>query len=291
MSEKYDIILGSPDIINMSLEIIGETVDYVRANNIDTLVLGISGGVDSALVAALASEVCTRLNNKVKLYGRIIPINSNDVEMARAIEIANCFCDNYKIIDLSQCFVQMMEWIETPSMIGNYFSSEHDMRVRLGNIKARLRMIQLYHVAHSLHGMVLSTDNYTEYLLGFWTLHGDVGDYGMIQHLWKSEVYAMAQCIDTVVEFDYTRVNAMNACVDAIPTDGLGITKSDLEQFDANSYSQVDRILYKYLYGEPPDNWELKIPKVVQMYKATHHKRINPISIPRNAILGYKEDE
>ena len=205
-------------------------------------------------------------------------------EMARAVDIAKCFCDDYKVIDLTRCFTQMMEWIETPAMIGNYFSSDFDMKVRLGNIKARLRMIQLYHVAHSLHGMVLSTDNYTEYLLGFWTLHGDVGDYGMIQHLWKSEVYSMAQCIDLIVEFDYTRVNAMNACVDAVPTDGLGITESDFDQFDVSSYQEVDRILYNYIYSKP-EEWELVIPKVVQMYKATLHKRMNPISISRHAIM------
>jgi len=62
-------------------------------------------------------------------------------------------------------------------------------------MKARIRMILLYDLAGGNDGMVLSTDNYTEYLLGFWTLHGDVGDFGMIQSLWKTEVYDMVEWI------------------------------------------------------------------------------------------------
>lgn len=55
-----------------------------------------------------------------------------------------------------------------------------------GNIQARLRMIYLYNLASIHKGLVMSTDNQTEYQLGFWTIHGDVGDFDPIQDLWKT---------------------------------------------------------------------------------------------------------
>lgn len=58
-----------------------------------------------------------------------------------------------------------------------------------GNLQARCRMIHLYDLAGIHGGLVMSTDNQTEYQLGFWTIHGDVGDFDPIQDLWKTEVY------------------------------------------------------------------------------------------------------
>ena len=61
-------------------------------------------------------------------------------------------------------------------------------RVAQGNIKARMRMaFAVYHIARMLNGeaLVLSTDNLSEYFMSFWTLHGDVGDFSMIQFVWK----------------------------------------------------------------------------------------------------------
>ena len=96
-----------------------------------------------------------------------------------------------------------------------------DDRIRAGNIKARLRMTYLYDKANKYNGMVLSTDNLTERNLGFWTLNGDVGDFGFLQELWKTEVYGLSKSIGT---------ESVMACVNAIPTVGLGITDSDIDQ-------------------------------------------------------------
>ena len=103
----------------MALSIIDETVKYVKNNKLKTLVLGISGGIDSALVAALASEVCNRLDNKVKLYGRILPIFSDPVEMKRAEDIAKLYCDDFKVVDLGGLYLETMDHIETPPVIKN----------------------------------------------------------------------------------------------------------------------------------------------------------------------------
>jgi NAD+ synthetase len=127
-------------------------------------------------------------------------------------------------------------------------ASDKDGKIRAGNIKARIRMIIMYNKAAQLKGLVLSTDNYTEYMLGFWTIHGDHADYGMIQNMWKTEIYTLAYFM--ALEFKHTdaiKERIMLEAINAVPTDGLGITASDCEQFGVATYDEVDRILKEWL--------------------------------------------
>lgn len=141
-----------------------------------------------------------------------------------------------------------------------------------GNLQARCRMKHLYDIASIRKGLVMSTDNQTEYQLGFWTIHGDVGDFDPIQDLWKTEVYELAKWILGKYEkcnighadcfFDMgaaQKVYALEQSIALTPTDGLGISNSDLEQIGAKSYDEVDDILSRYIpfkeyrqkHGEP----------------------------------------
>ncbi len=136
-------------------------------------------------------------------------------------------------------------------------------------------MILLYDMAQRYSGLVMSTDNLTEYLLGFWTIFGDQGDLGLIQNIWKTDVYQMSKyLIDTEIKNERTQ-NALQSCIDAVPTDGLGITKSDLDQIGGDSYMEVDKVLYKYL----SDNGGDKSNPIVQRYERTHFKRTNPVNL------------
>jgi NH3-dependent NAD+ synthetase len=133
--------------------------------------------------------------------------------------------------------------------------------------------------------MVLSTDNWTELMLGFWTLHGDVGDYGMIQNLDKTEVYELAEYIvsDLRSKGATKKADALQTCIVAVPTDGLGITNSDLDQIQAETYQEVDTILHSYLDKR---DISFKEHPVVLRHERTHFKRKNPVSIPRSKIFG-----
>lgn len=136
-------------------------------------------------------------------------------------------------------------------------------------------MIYLYNLASTHNGIVISTDNQTEYQLGFWTLHGDVGDFNPLFGLWKTEVYELAKQLETWygteaegAEEEYfvgccERENAIHQSIRLIPTDGLGISNSDLEQIGAKSYSEVDDILqefeaFQYLYPKQLAGMTLK---------------------------------
>jgi nicotinamide-nucleotide amidase len=264
--------------------IVDFTYDYVNKNNIKTLVLGMSGGIDSTLCAALASEVVSKCGAGIELKGLILPIRSNNVEMERAETAAKAFCNHSEVIDMTMSCYNLSNFIT-----GN---SEGIISIRRGNIKARIRMIKLYDTAQKTDGMVLSTDNYTEYLLGFWTLHGDVGDYGMIQDLWKTEVYELANyLVDKYKETnDLYKAIALLEGIKAMPTDGLGISESDFDQiypdYDKNStpvdvYGKVDAILLDYLNKATP-----YIGNVVKRHIATEFKRLNPFSIPRENLVG-----
>jgi NH3-dependent NAD+ synthetase len=157
---------------------------------------------------------------------------------------------------------------------------------------------------------VLSTDNYTEYLLGFWTLHGDVGDLGLIQNLWKTEVYGLANYLRDEVEMLNKHSAALYECICATPTDGLGVSSSDLVQLypewereglDARAaYRKVDELLQEWLYGDWYEHvyaeWpnrktarykELVEHPVIRRHEATAYKRHNPYNLPRKDLINW----
>ncbi len=174
-------------------------------------------------------------------------------------------------------------------------------KIRLGNIKARIRMIYLYNAAQVYHGLVLSTDNYTEYMLGFFTIFGDQGDFVPMQYLWKTEVYEMTEYIVNNELFymfpkSTTHYSAeqksLISCIECNATDGLGITTTDLDQIlpdwkdnhkDTRSgYKEVDELINMYLTtGSYPKN-NKKI--VSDRVKATEFKRNHPYITPREII-------
>jgi len=236
---------------------------YVDSNGIQSLVLGLSGGVDSALVAALVKEA----QLKVPLIGLSLPSSTNKTdEVDRAHLAGSEFCDEFYELNIDK-FVDSLKTI-----------SGNDP-IRLGNIKARIRMIILYDCAKKNNGIVLSTDNYTEYLLGFFTIHGDHSDFGMIQYLWKTEVYEMSKYI--IVK---TGSKSLQLCYDAVPTDGLGISNSDLDQIGTSTYKEADGLLKAYLNG---DRSNVNHP-VIQRHLNSKFKRDWPITIKRDVIFPHQ---
>ena len=265
-------------------------ISYLRDNpSIKSLIIGISGGVDSAVVAALTRKICDAVakeGRKVDLLGYCLPIQGNKPdEIKRADAVGKEYCDSFTTVELSETFEPLLSGIDYPLYAKYMLHSKdltHEEKVRLGNIKARVRMIFLYDKAQEQKGLVLSTDNFTEYLLGFWTLHGDVGDLGLIQELWKTEVYGMADLLGGPTQI----------CASAVPTDGLGITNSDIDQLMPTwtpemgdhraAYAIVDDILNDHIsklgaYSESNP--------IIQRYRMTEFKRKNPMNIKRDMLL------
>ena len=268
--------IDKDNVEGVERNIVENTSMYVIKNNTKSLVLGVSGGIDSCVIACLAKEVCNITG--IKLIGISLPSKSNkDDEVSRAMAISGLLCDSSYAIPVNN-----LEYAFrcTSPVFWNGLTREEN--IRIGNIKARIRMIILYHYAHLNNGIVLSTDNYTEYLLGFWTLHGDVGDYGMIQELFKTEVYEIAKFYRDIIYKDENVSEWINSCINAVPTDGLGITDSDFDQIGAESYEEVDDILVRYMRGD--ETLDTTHP-VIQMVERTRFKRDNPHNLKREEIV------
>jgi len=275
-----------------------ELKEYITNNGLKSLVIGVSGGIDSTVCCALAQPVCDELG--IPLIGRSITIESNKPdEIDRSNMVGERFCTDFIEVNLTDAYDYVSN--EFDRYEGHSKDSDIADKIRLGNIKARMRMMYLYNLAQMNGGMVLSTDNLTELLVGFWTLHGDVGDYGMVQNLWKSEVYDLSGYLTSTV--DEKRAYAIMSCVEAVPTDGLGITSSDLDQLGAESYAEVDAVLQNYLYiiacmgtddmdEEKREQYaELCTHPVVKRHITSQYKRDNPLNLSRKVIMRGADSE
>lgn len=241
--------------------------DYITKYRLQSLVLGISGGIDSALCAALLKPVCEQAG--IPLIGRSITIETNKQdEIDRSIAVGNAFCHNFAHLDLTATF------LENKKLLIEYDDS-HLSKMRQGNMKARMRMMVLYDLAQLYRGIVISTDNYTEYLTGFWTLHGDVGDYAPIMNLWKTEVFKLAE--NLLKECGEAQREALQRCIDATPVDGLGISSCDCEQLGVPNYYEADKIFLDYFKG----NKEWETHPLIQRYMKSEYKRQNPVAVAR----------
>lgn len=221
---------------NLFNKLVKKTSEYLTTNNLKCMVLGISGGIDSTVVAAICHEVSKKTG--IPLIGRSLPTKYNKKgETTTADLVGKAFCNDFQTFYIGDMYENVLdELIET---------SENQTPIANGNIQARLRMIYLYNLASIHRGLVMDTDNLTENNLGYFTIHGDVGDFNPIGCLWKTEVFKLAEWLFHHYEkSDYPQLaKAVRASLQLKPTAGLGITDSDLDELGAESYEQVDAIL------------------------------------------------
>ena len=224
--------------------------DYIKDNCLKSLVIGVSGGIDSTITCAIAHPVCYDLD--IPLIGRSLPAHTNNPEeISAATLVGKAFCDDFKEVSIERMYARVADELE--------LNEGKITPLQLGNIKARLRMIYLYNLASIHKGCVLDTDNKTEHELGFWTIHGDVGDLncGLI-HLWKTEVYELAKYILTSYKVLAVRTEEIDLAIKALkesialtPTDGNGVMNGgDCAQFGLDNYEQVDDVLKTMYYSD-----------------------------------------
>ena len=251
---------------------VNKTQKYLEDNNLWAMILGISGGIDSTVTAAICHEVEKR-NPELKFYGVSLPCTSNSIdENNSATSCMKAFCKEgqYWAENLQKEYMLMKATCSqrhSPTTIGQ------------GNIKARLRMIYLYDLANYTKGIVMDTDNLTEHYLGFFTIHGDVADLNPIGKLWKHEVYELATYLRDKYEYDMkhtpmspdsfdwvddadikesyeNKIEALNHALGIRPTDGNGVNDlGDMGQIapafthdkNVDAYKKVDDIIQTYL--------------------------------------------
>ena len=255
---------------------VSETQKYMESNNVWAMILGISGGLDSTVTAAICHEVEKR-NPELKFYGVSLPCSTNSEEENDSAKIcmkAFCKAGQWWTENLQKEYLLMKATCSqrhSPTTIG------------MGNIKARLRMIYLYDLANYTSGLVMDTDNLTEHYLGFFTIHGDVCDLNPIGGLWKHEVYELANYLlreyyklSDPTDDGYIQM-ALRAAIGITPTDGNGVNSlGDMGQIapafahDTNidAYTKVDDIIETYLHAitQFPDERDKMIDDLHKKY-------------------------
>lgn len=224
--------------------------EYLENAHCEKYILGVSGGVDSSLCAALIKEAV----GKDKLLCVIIPIESNPDDTADALALVKELDLNYVLFDGTEAFE---EYVKEYQKLG--FNLD---RSTLGNLKARMRMSVLYAFAQDQHGLVVGTDNADERYVGYFTKYGDgAADLLPIAHLLKCEVVEAAKIM-----------GVSHRLAERVPTAGLFVGQTDETEMGIK-YVDLDA----FLRGEKVD--EASEKRIEYLHRISEHKR-NPIPEP-----------
>ena len=212
--------------------------DYYYFHGINAFVVGVSGGIDSAVVSTLCAQT------ELPTYVLTMPLHSKEgnteLSEAHAYGLVKKYSNVTLVnVDLTRTYDTLMTWVD------DTFTSN---QLANANTKSRLRMVTLYQVAGSVGGIVVGTGNKVEdYGIGFYTKYGDGGvDIAPIADLYKTEVWELGK---------YLGVD--KRIIDALPTDGLwdddrkdedqiGATYSELEEAMENGTGKAIDILEKF---------------------------------------------
>lgn len=232
------------------------------------VVLGLSGGIDSAVTCAL----CATALGKENVYAAFMPEGATpELDRTDVKEIAEILGVELHTFDISEQVVSLYE------LMGYRKEPPKDVHM---NLKARTRMVLLYGIANDKNYLVAGTSNKTELMVGYFTKYGDgASDLGPIGDLFKTQVKELARELDLGEEI-----------VEKVPTAGLYPGQTDEEELGMK-YSVLDQILVGLDYGldyekierlvqpEGDANLDL-IHKVEEMVRKTAHKR-NFTKIPK----------
>jgi len=222
-------------------------VKNAKANGV---IYGLSGGIDSAVVAVLCKKIFPK--NSLAL---ILPCHSIGEDIKDAQELIKKFNINYQVVELSKIYDSFSSLLS-----GKLKKNVHDDNLARANIKPRLRMISLYYFANSLNYLVVGTSNKSEIMIGYSTKYGDSGaDIFPLGNLLKSQVVELAKYLDVTKRM-----------ITKPPSAGLWKGQTDEEEMGI-TYAQLDEYLTS---GELNDK---KIKKIIETkIELSKHKRNTP---------------
>ena len=241
-AHSYNYSLSDEDIARVVFCATLEILKYNHDHHMTHVFFGNSGGLDSATTCALLSKAIKlgqEINRPFTVTSYGLPIDSNPDHNVRATRCAEIFGIRHLTIEsLDEVFSSFQNVLKPLSK--DAALSEEQERRALGNVKARLRMIVNFFGTAKPGSYVISTDNLSELYMAFWTLMGDVGAFGPIQHLLKGlELPSIAYAL-----------GVPEKTIQAKPTDGLGVHTSldeheggDVDAFHGVPYPHLDAII------------------------------------------------
>ena len=253
------------ELKNKTDKLVNFVKDMVKNANANGVVLGLSGGIDSSLVATL----CVRALGKDKVLGIIMPEkNSNPMDKEHAELIAKKLGIKYIVSDITD--------ILKAFGAGGYVPTKEFDKLADGNLKPRIRMCILYYFANKNNLLVAGTSNKSEIYMGYGTKYGDLGsDFLLIGNLFKTEVRELAKYLDVPDEI-----------INKAPSAGLWEGQTDEAELGI-TYELLDKILMRIENNMDKEtiSKELNIPiskidDILKRIELNKHKS-QPLPIPK----------
>lgn len=221
---------------------------YKQANA-KGIVLGLSGGVDSAVAAALAKEAV----GKNRVLALILPCHSQKQDSEDAKLVAKKLRINTELIDLSNIYDNFIKILPKASNLAR------------SNLKPRLRMLILYYFANKLNYLVCGTGNKSEIMVGYFTKHGDgASDILPLGGLLKKQVKILAR-----------ELGVPECIIDKPATAGLWPGQTDEGEMGI-TYPELDGILERIESKKKQVIPKEKVNEVKAMIEKSGHKRQGP---------------
>ena len=240
--------------------------EYLQNNGFSKALVGLSGGIDSALVAVLATDALGKEN----MHGVLMPsCYSSEHSVEDAKQLAVNLGIRYDIISISDCFESLKRTLK-PVFEG----VSEDLTEE--NMQARIRGIILMSISNKFGGMLLATGNKSETSVGYCTLYGDTcGGLEVISDLYKTEVYKLSYWINEYKGFPLIPVNTLTKAPSA------ELRPGQTDQDSLPPYSELDQILV--LHNEEGKTEEeivaaghdrSTVQRVLQLVKRSAYKRL-----------------
>lgn len=223
-----------------------------KANPFSGYILGLSGGIDSAVAAVLAQEAIGE-----NLQCVFINVESNENDLNDARELAKKFGIKLIELDLTNHYHDLVKTYEKIMPLSTLSKI---------NLKVRLRMVSLYALGQTTNKLVLGTDNKAELYTGYFTKYGDGGvDLLVLSDLNKGEVKELAKLIGVTSEI-----------INKAPSAGLYAGQSDESEMGL-TYAELDL----FLDGKKIE--ATSEAKIARLHKVSAHKR-DPLPRPRKRV-------
>ena len=251
------------DAVKVKNDIIQWIKEWFEQNGKDCkAVIGISGGKDSSVVAAL----CVEALGKDRVIGILMP-NDTQSDISDAFRLAGFLGIKHQVIDINRVYKNILNSIFYCSHLGNMGKHIIPTEQAIINLPPRIRMTTLYAISQSVNGRVACTDNLSESYIGYSTRWGDsVGDFCPLANLTSEEVVAVGDALGLPYELTHK-----------VPSDGL-CGKTDEDRFGFTY-----EVLNKYIRTGVCEDEETK-KKIDEMHQKNLFK-LQPIP-----SFIYKED-
>lgn len=236
------------------MQLAGRISEWIRQKikeaGAEGVVVGISGGVDSSVVASLAKKAVGE-----KVLGVIMPCHSEPLDEKYAWLVAEKLKVKAERVVLDSLYDRFSELLPSGK------------RLALANLKARLRMATLYYFANNLNYLVVGTGNKSEISVGYFTKYGDGGcDILPLGDLLKTEVRELARVLELPEEI-----------INRVPSAGLWGGQTDEEEMGLR-YEDLDEIISAIEAGKRSLTPKEVVARVKRLIEASQHKR-SPVAV------------